>query len=135
MDTPAEAEGRPPQGTIRGAAGTLVELLGTRVELFGVELREETRHLQEMLVRGFIAALLLGCALVMAGVAVVVAFWDTHRMLAACGVTLLYAAGGVILFLGMRSSFRERPAAFKATVEEFQADLGTLRRREEEEAK
>ncbi len=131
MDAPAEAEERPREGTIRGAAGTLVELLGTRVELFGVELREETRHLQEMLLQGFIAALLLGCALVMAGVAVVVAFWDTHRLLAACAVTLIYAGGGVFLFLGMRSAFRERSAPFKATIDEFQADVGALRRREE----
>ncbi len=132
MDTPAEAQEREREGTIRGAASTLVELLGTRVELFGVELREETRNLQEMLLRGFVAALLLGCALVMAGVAVVVAFWDTHRLLAVCAVTLIYAGGGVFLFMGMRSSFRERPAAFRTTVDEFQADLATLRKRDEE---
>ena len=129
MDDPVEAGERPPEGTVKGATSALLELLGTRVELLGVEVREETRHVQRMLVRTVLAAFLAGSALVMAGVFVVVALWDTHRLLALGAVTLVYGAAGAVLLMGVRSALRERPTPFGATVGEFQSDLAVLRGR------
>lgn len=129
MDAPVEAEVRPPEGSIGGTAHTLLELLSTRVELFGVEAREEARHVQGMLLRTVIAALLAGSAAVMAGVFVILVFWDTHRLLAAGGVTLVYAVAAFVLVRGIQSTLQARPAAFAATVGEFDADLAALRGR------
>ena len=130
MDETGEA--RAPEGTVRGAVGTLAEMLGTRVELFGVEVREEARHVQQMLLRTVVAALLAGSALVAAGVFVVVALWDSHRLLAIGAVTLVYAAAAAWLLAGVRNALRERPTPFQSTVGEFQADLAALRGRAEE---
>lgn len=130
MDTPAEAA-RPPEGTIKGAAGTLVELVGTRFELLGVELREESRHVLGLVVRGVAAGILAGSALAMAGVLVVAFFWDTHRLWAAALVALAYGGLCAYLLTGIRNTLRDRPTPFDASVREIQADLAALRRGEE----
>jgi uncharacterized membrane protein YqjE len=134
MDTPAEATGRPPEGSIHGVAGTLIELVGTRFELLGVELRDESRQVASLVVRGVVAGILAGAALVMAGVVVVALFWDTHRLWAAGLVTLAYAAACAWMVIGIRNAVRDRPAPFDASVRELQSDLAALRRRSGGEA-
>lgn len=129
MDTPAQAAGRPPEGTIKGTAATLIELVGTRFELAGLELRDESRHALGLVVRGVAAGLLAGAAAVMAGVLVVAAFWDSHRLLAAGLVAVAYAGAAAWLALGIRNVLRDRPAPFEASVRELQADLAALRGR------
>jgi uncharacterized membrane protein YqjE len=127
MSAPAGPEGDGSEGSMREAGAALVGLVGTRIELLGVELREEAAHFQRMLVRGVVAAFLLGGALILAGVTIAAAFWDTHRLLALGAVTLLYAVLAAAVLMGIRSSFLERPAPFDATVKEFEADLQALR--------
>ena len=116
-----------PEGSVRNIGTTLLALLGTRIELVGVELREESLRVQRMLVAGAVAAILLGAALVLAGVLVVVAFWDSHRLLALAGVTVAYAAAGAILIARVRNAARAAPTPFAATAAEIQADLELLR--------
>jgi uncharacterized membrane protein YqjE len=108
-----------------GAA--LVGLVGTRLELLGIELREEALYLQRMLVLGIVAAFFLGGALVLVGVLVAAALWDSHRLLALGAVAALYAAVGTIGLTRLRSSVLRRPAPFDASVHELQADLSALR--------
>jgi uncharacterized membrane protein YqjE len=116
-----------PEGSVRNIGTTLLALLGTRIELIGVELREESLRIQRMLVAGAVAAILLGAALVLAGVLVVVAFWDTHRLLALAAVTVAYAALGAVLLARARAAARAAPTPFAATAAEIQADLELLR--------
>ena len=128
MDIPAHAEGRPPDGSIKGTAGTLLELVGTRFELLGLELREESRNVAGLVVRGVAAGILAGAALAMAGVFVVAAFWDTHRLWAAGLVALAYAGLAAWIIAGIRTTLRDRPVPFDASVREIQADLAAMRR-------
>ncbi len=129
MDSPAAPQGPGTEGTISGLGGALFGLIGTRVELLGVELREESRYLQRMIVRGVVAAFFLGSALVLAGVLLAVAFWDTHRLAALAGATALYGVIGGVLLNGMRVSLLTRPAPFEATTGEFAADMAALRQK------
>lgn len=116
-----------PEGSVRNIGTTLLALLGTRIELAGVELREESLRVQRMLVAGAVAAIFLAAALVLAGVLVLVAFWDTHRLLALAAVTVAYAAAGAILIVRVRNAARAAPTPFSATAAEIQADLELLR--------
>lgn len=127
MSAPAGPEGGGSEGSMREASAALVGLVGTRIELLGVELREEATHFQRMLVRGVVAAFLLGGALVLAGALIAAAFWDSHRLLALGAVTLLYAVLGIAVLSSIRSSFLERPTPFDTTVKEFEADLHAIR--------
>lgn len=112
---------------MREAGTALLGLIGTRIELLGLELREEALHLQRMLVLGVVAAFLMGGALVLFGILLAAAFWDTHRLLALGGVVLLYGAGGGFALLRLRSAVYDRPPPFDATVRELEADLKALR--------
>lgn len=128
MESPTPPHEPGTEGTLAGLGGALVGLIGTRVELLGVELREESRYLQSMIVRGIVAAFFLGSALVLAGVLIAVVFWDTHRVAALAVIAVLYGVIGGVLLNGMRASLATRAGPFEATANEFAADLAALRR-------
>ena len=119
---------RPRESSFRETGAALLGLAGTRIELLGIELREEGLYLQAMIVRGIVAAFLLGAALVMAGVFVAAAFWDSYRLPALAVVAVLYGVGGAGALMALRSSLRQRPTPFHATAREFEADLGAIRK-------
>ena len=112
---------------VRSLGGTLFALVRTRVELIATELEEEKERRKEMLVLAGIAALFLGLSLLLAAFFFVVLFWDTHRLLAAGGVTLLYAAIGVGALLRWRQKIRNSPPAFAMTLSEFENDWKAIR--------
>lgn len=127
MDDAPGPQAREAAGSMRATGEALVGLLGTRIELLGVELREEALQLQRLLVLGVVAAFVLGAALVMAGLLVAAAFWDTYRLAALAAVTVLYAVAGVLIVLRARSSAARRAGPFHATARELEADLRALR--------
>jgi len=127
MDEAAEPQARGPEPSVRVAGEAILGLVATRIELLGVELQQEALHLQRMLIQGVVAAFLFGAAVVMAGVLVAAAFWDTHRLLALAAVAAFYAIAGAVLIMRVRSFIETRPPPFHATVSELEADLKALR--------
>ena len=87
----------------RDVGAAVVGLIRTRLELLGIELREEALYLQRALVLGIVAAFVLGGALVLAGVLVAAAFWDSHRLVALGGVAAFYAVAGTAGLMRLRS--------------------------------
>lgn len=116
-----------PLASLRAAGSTLLELLGTRAELAVVELREEGERRKEMLVLGLAAGVFLGLALVFASLFVVVLFWDTHRIAALGGVTLVHLAAGTGAVALLRRKARTAPPPFEATLAELHRDREMLR--------
>jgi len=55
-----------------------------------------------------------------------VLFWDTHRVLAAAGVSLLYLGIGAWALLRLRQVSHDSPQPFAATMGEFANDLRSL---------
>jgi uncharacterized membrane protein YqjE len=111
----------------RDAGAAVVGLVRTRLELLGIELREEAVYLQRALVAGIVAAFFLGAALVLAGILVAAAFWDSHRLVALGAVVALYALAGAATLMRLRSSIHRRLPPFDTTVRELEADLRALR--------
>ena len=96
MDAPAQLPGSPPTveppGAVRGLVAALIDALHTRLELAGVELEIHLRALLRSLIwaLGAVACAMLGIAF---GVlAMIAALWNTHRMLALFGATLVFIA-------------------------------------------
>ncbi|MGC2520660.1 MAG: phage holin family protein [Burkholderiales bacterium] len=108
---------------------TLVGIVYTRIELFSTELREEVDRAASLLLRALLALFLLGLGFLLAAVAVIIAFWDSYRLLAA----ILLAAGslgvGGVLWFSLRASVRERPRPLDATLTELAKDERELRGR------
>ena len=118
-------------GSLRALGATLVALIGVRAELIAIELQEETGRARQKLILVVLAALFLAMGLLLAAFLVVVLFWETHRMLAAGAVTLLYLGIGGWALVSLREISRNSPTPFAATLSEFANDLKMLRGHDE----
>ena len=125
MENPAQPQG--PLASLRSLAATLVAMVHTRVELAVVELREEGERRKRMLVLAVAAGVFLTLAAGLLALFVVVLFWDTHRLLAAGGVTVAYLAIGIFALLRLKEQARNSPPPFEATLAELARDVETLR--------
>ena len=116
-----------PLDSLRALGATLAEAVETRIELALVELREEGERRKQMLVLAVTGGLFLAMGLLIAAFLVVVVFWDTHRLAAIAGVTLLYLGIAAAAFLRLREKVRSAPAPFEATLRELAADREMLK--------
>ena len=113
--------------SLRGLGASFVALLHTRVELVVVELREEGERRKAMVALAAAAAVFLTLAAAFLGVFVLVLFWDSHRLLAAGGVTALWLALGLGALARLKRHGRESPPPFEATIAELAKDLEALK--------
>lgn len=108
--------------------GTLLATAQTRVELLTTELSEDVERGIRILLWGFVALLAGILGALLAGITLIIYFWDTHRLGAAIGVTLAFlvvaAVGGWI----SRERLREKPRILDATRSELRHDVEVLRR-------
>jgi uncharacterized membrane protein YqjE len=124
--TPAGPAGSLLQSIVR-LAGNLLAAVETRVDLFATELREDGERGLRLLAWA-IAALMLGIfAVLLAGVTVIIAFWDTYRITAAIGVNAVFVAAAVACGLVVRRHLRGRPRLLDATRSELRKDVAALR--------
>jgi uncharacterized membrane protein YqjE len=126
MDAPAPPPDtettQDPRRALRSLLAAVLDALHTRLDLAAVELELHLRALIRMLVCAAAAALcaLLGLAFGMT--AIVVALWDTHRMPALIGGSLVFAALAVVFgYFGMRT-LRLQPGVLEGSLEQLQED-------------
>lgn len=126
---PGTAQGpfRRLQGSVSALLATLVGVGRTRLELLTVELREEVRRTAGLLLWGAVGLLAAGFAALFAGLAIILAFWDSHRLLAALGVTGGFAVAAAAAALIVRSRLANRPPFLQATLGELARDEADLR--------
>jgi uncharacterized membrane protein YqjE len=132
VDLQAEPVARAgPAAALRSLGATLAGLVATRVELAVVELREEGERRKAMLVLASIAGAFFLVALFLATLFVLAVYWDTHRLAAIGGMTLLYLALGLGAIVRMRFLAANAPPPFEATLRELAADRELLGGRHE----
>lgn len=114
-------------GSLRGLLATAVGIGRTRLELLSVELREELQRITGVLLWGVVAILATAAGLFFAVVAVILVYWDTHRILA----TALAAAGFFAVAIGallvVRARLQANPGFLQATLAELHQDEQELR--------
>jgi uncharacterized membrane protein YqjE len=98
-----------------------------RAELLGVELEEGNARRKRLLVLGGVAVLFGAVTLQLVALLVLALFWDTHRVAAAVGVTIVYGGVAAWAFAAFREIARNTPPPFSATLAEFRKDLEMLR--------
>ena len=79
--------------SLKVLAATLLAIAHTRLELLSTELEEERLRLSSMLVWTLVALFCAGLGVVLATLFVVLALWDTHRMLALGIPAILFILG------------------------------------------
>jgi uncharacterized membrane protein YqjE len=106
---------------------TLVELVHSRLDLVGIELQLEVQRATSLLLWAFAGIVCGTVALVLLAVTMLIAFWDTHRLLAAGCITALFALASLGMALHVRRRVRTRPRLFGATLDELQHDVAALK--------
>jgi uncharacterized membrane protein YqjE len=107
--------------------GTLLATAQTRVELLTTEISEDVERGVRILLWGAVALLAGIMGLLLAGVTLIVYFWDTHRMGAAMAVTLVFLAVAAIAAWVARDKLHEKPRLLDATRTELRRDVVSLR--------
>jgi uncharacterized membrane protein YqjE len=108
---------------------TLAGIAYTRIELFSTELREEVERATSLLLRMLLALFFFGLGVLLAAIAVIIAFWDSYRLLAAVILAAGSLGAGWVLWISLRASVRERPRLLDATLTELAKDERELRSR------
>lgn len=107
---------------------TILAIGRSRLELFTVELQLEVRRVAELALWAFIAVSAASVACVMAGVAIIVTFWDDHRVLAALLVAAVYFATALTAVIILRGKLRRKPPMLQGTLAELGRDSERLDR-------
>jgi len=106
---------------------SLVSIVHTRLELLSTDVAEEREQLTTFLVLGLVALGCLGVGVVLLAMLVVVAFWDTHRLLALSVMTGLFLVAGIGLGWFALHRVRTKPRLFEASLTELSKDRQQLR--------
>jgi uncharacterized membrane protein YqjE len=109
--------------------GSLLGALQVRSELLTTEIDEEIQRGAKVLLLGFATLLAAILGLLVAGLVIVIVFWDTHRTAAALGVLFAFVATAVGCGLALRREVRHRPRFLGATRDELARDVDRIRRR------
>ena len=124
---------KPPQGypprmfdSLRQLLGTLAGVAQNRIELLGTEIEEQVARLTSMLLWTIVALFLSFTAVVLIAVAVLVAFWDTNRILVAVLLAGGFAVLALITWIRVKAVAHGGPALFQATLEELAKDRDRL---------
>jgi uncharacterized membrane protein YqjE len=125
------ADGEPPprprlRDALRRLADSSLALVESRVELASVEYAEERRRVTTVLALAIAGALCLVFALAGVAAFVVVLFWDTHRLWAIAGVTVVFVLAGAIALLRGFGQYKDAPHPFAATLAELEKDRAWL---------
>lgn len=107
--------------------GTLLATAQTRVELLTTELSEDLERGVRILLWGFVALLAGILGALLAGVTLIVYFWDTHRLGASVGVTLVFLLVAAVAGWIARVRLHEKPRVLDATRTELRRDVAVVR--------
>ena len=118
----------PVSAPLRRLGASLLTLGRVRLELLAIEVQEEKERVAGLLLWALSAALLAGFCLLTAMVFVIVALWDTHRLLALGGATLLLFAAAVFAFTKVRALLAMPATLFQTSLAELREDADALRR-------
>ncbi|NQD95948.1 hypothetical protein HP532_25125 [Pseudomonas sp. CrR25] len=115
-----------PSASPRRLGGALLGLLHGHIALFGEELKEQQTHaLRLFLLSGL--CLLFGLLLLLGlSAALLVAFWESHRLSVIAGLCAFYALGLALCLAALLLRLRNAPDPFAASLEELAHDREQL---------
>lgn len=112
--------------SLTNLAATLVAIAHTRLDLLSADLEEDRERLMSLLVLTLVALFCLGVGVVLATILLVVAFWDTQRLLVLGLLAGLFLAGGIAAWLFVMHKIKTKPRIFAASLSELFKDRQQL---------
>lgn len=117
--------------SLRAFCQTGVALAQDRLELMIVEFSEERERTRQRFTLIALTIVFLSMGMLLLAALVILLFWESHRLLAASALTLIYLGIGGAALARLRALNREAPPPFMTTLHEFQQDLNRMRDRDE----
>ncbi len=111
----------------RRLSASLIEGLHLRLDLFALELGEERRRLSQLVLSTLALSLALFMVFLCVNAALLILFWDDHRVPIAIGMCGFYGALAAVLGLVIARRIRRSARAFAATREVLEKDRRTIR--------
>ena len=108
--------------SLRVLATTLVAVAHTRLDLLSTELDEEREYFLAQLVLILMTLFLLGIGVVLATILLVMAFWDTHRLLVLGLFSGFFLGAGMMAWGVAWRKARVKPKPFSASLSELFKD-------------
>ena len=119
----------PVSGPLRRLGTSLLTLGRIRLELLAIEVQEEKDRIAGLLLWSVLAALLAGFGVLMLIVLVTVALWDSHRLLALGGGSVVLIGAAVFAVLKVKGLVDQPSTLFQSSIAELRQDADALRRR------
>ena len=114
-------------GAIRGLLATGLDALRTRLDLAAVEVELYLIRAVQMVLWAIAAVACALLALVFGLVSIVVALWDTHRMVGLLGGTVLFLVLAITFGAIGARTFRGRPPMLDGTLQQLEHDHQSAR--------
>ena len=108
--------------SLRVLTATLLAIAHTRLELLSTELEEQWVWLSSILTWALVGLFCAGLGVVLATLFVVLALWDTHRLLALGIPAILFLLGAALAWLVVLGKARAKPRLFAASLAELSKD-------------
>lgn len=103
-------------------ASSVVAIIHTRLELLSTDLEEDQQHIFSLLVLALVALFLLGVGVVLVTILLVVAFWDSHRLLVLGLLAGFFLLSGLTAAAVALHKARNKPRPFAASLLELYKD-------------
>lgn len=107
-------------------AATLVAIAHTRLDMLSADLEEDREHLLSLLVLAMTALFCIGVGVVLATILLVIAFWDTHRLLALGSLAGFFLTVGIAAWVFAMHKAKTKPRLFAASLSELLKDRQQL---------
>jgi uncharacterized membrane protein YqjE len=114
-------------GALRGLLAAGLDTLKTRLDLAAVEVELYLIRAVQMVLWAIAAVACALLALVFGLVSIVVALWDTHRMLGLLGGTGVFLILAIVFGLIGARTFRGRPPLLDGTLNQLEHDQNSAR--------
>ena len=110
---------------------SLVAITHTRLDLLLTDFEEDRLRLLGILSQTLVGLFCLGVGLVLASILLVVAFWETHRLLVLGSLAAFFVASGLITLAFVIDKIRAKPKLFASSLAELLKDWQQLNGQEE----
>jgi uncharacterized membrane protein YqjE len=104
----------------------VVSMAKTRLSLLAVEARLELSRIRLLLALTVLALMFVAMSLLMLSLLVIMAYWETSRLLAICSLLGLYVAATTATLLILRHKAKRASSLFAASLSEFSRDHSEL---------
>lgn len=105
---------------------TLVAMAHTRLELLSIDIEEDRERMLSLLALALVATFLLEIGVILAAILLMVAFWDTYRLLVMGSLAGFFLAAGLAAGIYAVQKAKTKPRVFAASLSELIKDRQQL---------